>query len=286
LSPTCLRNLPTDAADSTELRSLWIRGSYVNASYDSLSTVLRIRSGTTRVFVWRCFIENYNGSTNANQMWIGIGSSAEIVQCTFWNSGSGDASARYGILYRNNSSVTATNCIFANMDQGLRQNAATTGATATVSHCVFTTENSNMTPIQGSIAGVAENCAFMPDPGYSNTYVGGITYSYCAHTNTAPPGATHVAATAADFTNLIYSDARASNYHLATASLLRNAGNPGSPYDLDGTRADIGVYGGQHPYVDGGVPDYPFAVQVEVPYTAPLNGTMRIWGRGRVGPGN
>jgi hypothetical protein len=85
---------------------------------------------------------------------------------------------------------------------------------------------------------------------------------------------------------MVTNDARASDYHLAVGSNLIDAGNPGSLGDLDMTPADIGNYGGQHPYVDGGVPDYPFAVQLAVPYSAPLNGTMRVAGRGRVGPGN
>ena len=88
------------------------------------------------------------------------------------------------------------------------------------------------------------------------------------------------------FRSFQLADARGADYHLISGSMLTDAGNPSSPFDLDGSTADIGLYGGQHPYVDGGVPDYPFAVQVEVPYSAPLNGTMRIWGRGRVGPGN
>lgn len=143
-----------------------------------------------------------------------------------------------------------------------------------------------MYPTGGAIAGVAENCAFMSETGYNNFYTGSMSFSYCAYTNQAPPGATNIAATAVAFVNLNNYDPRASDYHVAGGSVIQNAGNPASPFDLDGTRADIGVYGGQHPYVDGGVPDYPFAVQVEVPYSAPLNGTMRIWGRGRVGPGN
>lgn len=275
-----------DAADSTELRSMWLRASFSNGTSDSLSAVLRIRSEATRVFVWRCFIENYHASFYTTCTWIGINSSADFVQCTFWGSGSADASNRYGVVYRSGSIFTAQSCLFVNFERTIYSYAGTSGASCTISHCIFTTENSNMYPVGGAIAGVAENCAFMSEPGYTNTYSTSITHSYCAHTNQAPPGATHIAATAAAFVNLVYYDPRASNYHVTGGSVLQNAGNPASPFDLDGTRADIGVYGGQHPYVDGGVPDYPFAVQVEVPYSAPLNGTMRIWGRGRVGPGN
>ncbi len=274
-----------DAADSTELRSLWLRGSYTNGSVDSLASVLRIRSGATRIFVWRCFVENTYSSFFTACCWAGIGSSVEFVQCTMWNSGSTTSYVRYGVLYRSNTSVTLTACVLANSERFLHQYSATSGASAQVSHCIFTTRLFAQTAVSGSITGVVENCAFLVESGYGQTYEGSMSYSYCAYTNTAPPGATHISTTAAAFVNLQLSDARASNYYLAAGSNLIDAGNPGSANDLDNSRADIGIYGGQHPYVDGGVPDYPFAVQVEVPYSAPLNGTMRIWGRGRVGPG-
>lgn len=276
-----------DNADSTELRSLWIRSNPANGSSDSLGAVLRIRSGATKVFVWRCFVENYSSSpSGVTTCWAGVNSQAEFVQCTFWGSDVADASGGNGVLYRSGSNLTLQSCVFANIERGIHAFSATTGASCLVSHCVFTTENSNLYPVSGAIAGVAENCAIMSESGYSNLYTSGISYSYCAYSNQAPPGATHVAATPAAFVNLVLADARASDYHVAGGSVVQDAGNPMSPFDLDGSRADIGIYGGQHPYVDGGVPDYPFAVQVEVPYSAPLNGTMRIWGRGRVGPGN
>ena len=274
-----------DAADSTELRSLWIRAGAASGAVDSLAAVLRIHSGATRIFVWRCFVENTQNSTSATVIWAGIGVSTDMIQCVFWQSGSIDASNRYGLLYRSNATFTISSCVFSGMERGLHQYAATTGTTALIKHCVFTAENAIQYPVAGSITGVAENCAFLTETGYNQIYAAGMSYSYCAYNLTSPPGATHVLTTAAAFVNLVLMNARSSDYHLAAGSNLIDAGNPGSPDDLDGSPADIGIYGGQHPYVDGGVPDYPFAVQVEVPYSAPLNGTMQIWGRGRVGPG-
>ena len=274
-----------DAADSTELRSLWIRAGAANGSADSLAAVLRIHSGAARVFVWRCFIENTTNSNGVAAMWVGVDVSADIIQCVFWQSASSDAVSRYGLLYRSNATITIASCVFSGLERGLHQYAATTGTTALIKQCVFTAENNIQTPISGSVTGVAENCAFLAEVGYSQSYAPGMSYSYCAYNLTAPPGAMHILTTGAAFVNLVLMDARSSDYHLAAGSNLIDAGNPGSPADLDNSTADIGIYGGQHPYVDGGVPDYPFAVQVEVPYSAPLNGTMQIWGRGRVGPG-
>lgn len=272
-------------ADSTELRSLWIRQAAAHGSVDSLASLLRIHSGAQRVFVWRCFVENTYTSNLLACVWIGASASADFVQCTLWNSGSSSSSDRYGILYRSNDAISLTSCVVSNLSYGLQQYAATSGTTLQIKHCVFTAYGYFLYAIDGSATGVVENCAFMTTPGWNNFYPASCSYSYCAYTSNAPPGATNFVTTAAAFENLLLSDTRASDYHLATGSNLINAGNPGSPDDLDGSRADVGIYGGQHPFVDGGVPDYPFAVQVEVPYSAPLNGTMRIWARGRVGPG-
>ncbi|MCB9391427.1 MAG: hypothetical protein H6506_02110 [Calditrichaeota bacterium] len=150
------------------------------------------------------------------------------------------------------------------------------------------TYNYTQNTVGGAIAGVFENSSFVLRGNYSHSYSSNITYSYCSYSEASypPPGGTGVLADSSEFTNISYETIRSCDFHLPTGSVLSDAGNPASPFDLDGSAADIGIYGGQHPYVDGGVPDYPFAVQVEVPYSAPLNGTMRIWGRGRVGPGN
>ncbi len=274
-----------DAADSTELRSLWIRAS-ANSSQDSLASVLRIRSGATRIFVWRCFIENYYTTWNTACCWVGIGASADFVQCYFWYSGQSNSGAAYGLAYRSNATITLTSCAIVNCEHLLHSYSTTTGASAQVSHCLITTKSTLQVPFSGAITGVAENCVFFAEPGWGQSYGGSMSYSYCGYSAVAPPGATHVATLAAHFVNFQYEDARGADYHLISSADLIDAGNPSSPFDLDGSTADIGMYGGQHPYVEGGVPDYPFAVQVEVPYSAPLNGTMRIWGRGRVGPGN
>lgn len=275
-----------DEADSTEIRSIWMRAAFSNGSADSLAAVLRIRSGATRIFVWRCFIENSHGSASSACVSLGTASSADLVQCVLWLSGSNDSSSRYGVLYRSNNAITVTSCVIANVERGLSQYAATSGTSLQMNHCVVTGENSSQTVVSGSAAGVAENCAFLAEPGYSQAYGVGMSWSHCAYNLTAPPGSTNILTNLTAFVNMILTDARASDYHLSASSSLIDAGNTGSPADLDGSPADVGIYGGQHPYVDGGVPDYPFAVQVEVPFSAPLNGTMRIWGRGRVGPGN
>jgi hypothetical protein len=276
----------TSEADSSELRSLWIQGTYNNSTYDSVSAVVRIHSGATRIFVWRCFIQNNSPNNWATMVWVGNESSADIVQSILWFAGLATSHYSRGVAQRSGSTITVTACVFANLERACGRYGNNSGANVTLEHCLFTAYFvGNQYAIEGEAAGIVENCAFMADQGTWH-YGGSVSWSYCASNFNLPPGATHLATTSAAFENLVLYNARNSDYHLAEGSNLIDAGNPGSLGDLDGSDADIGIYGGQHPYVDGGVPDYPFAVQLAVPYSAPLNGTMRVAGRGRVGPGN
>jgi hypothetical protein len=276
-----------DAADSTELRSLWIKGSFATSTADSLSCPLRVHSGAEHVFIWRCWVENLNTNAGTSQFWLGNNTSTDVVQCVFWVVDT-DLTGHKGILQRGSSTLNMVSCAVVGCDYVISRYGTNPGASVSITHCLFTGSSGTLTPFQTEGAGVVENSAFLVNSGaLSYSGAAGVSYSYCAYGGGAsPPGATHIACAPADFVNFQYNDARGGDFHLAEASVLRDAGNPGSPDDLDGSPADIGIYGGQNPYVDGGVPDYPFAVQVKVPYSAPLNGTMRIWGRGRVGPGN
>ena len=276
-----------DAADSTEIRSIWARAAAAHTS-DSLAAIVRIRSGAERIFLWRCFVENTHSGLYASGIWVGEGASVDIVQTTICQTGSQDPNVRWGICYRSNCHIELTSCVFHGFTNNVSSFGTTSGSTLLAKHCVLITYNYTQNTVGGAIAGVFENSAFVLRGSFSHTYSPNVTYSYCSYSEALypPPGGTSILADSSEIETLSFETIRACDFHLPVCSVLIDAGNPTSPFDLDGSAADIGIYGGQHPYVDGGVPDYPFAVQVEVPYSAPLNGTMRIWGRGRVGPGN
>ncbi|MCB9366716.1 MAG: right-handed parallel beta-helix repeat-containing protein [Calditrichaeota bacterium] len=67
--------------------------------------------------------------------------------------------------------------------------------------------------------------------------------------------------------------------------LLVDAGHPDSSFnDLDGSRNDIGLYGGPRPLVDNGVPGYPFAISLTLS-TPLINGEpLEAQSVGRIGP--
>lgn len=72
--------------------------------------------------------------------------------------------------------------------------------------------------------------------------------------------------------------------HLIGGSNLINAGNPGI-LDVDGSRSDVGVYGGPRPLIDNGVPNYPWAVNiVNVPNVVGQGTPVNATAIGRVGP--
>ncbi len=57
-------------------------------------------------------------------------------------------------------------------------------------------------------------------------------------------------------------------YHLIPGSPAIDAGNPNTAYnDLDGTRNDIGAYGGPTPFVDGGITGLPTITEFQGPMT-------------------
>ena len=276
-----------DGADSTELRSLWIRA-WAGGGGDGESSILRIQDGAMGIFVWRCFVENTSHDVGPHAVaFVSVGAGADFVQCTLWNSAE---SGRYGILYRTDAHITLMSCLLAECPYALYVwSGDGAGTSLSVQQCVFTAWGvCDANVFGGQAYGIVENSAFMlgPTTFYSQYYnAPNLSYRYCASTHQVPPGETNFNTTAAAFVNWSSSNARTSNFHLAEGSNLIDAGNPDSPTDRDGSPPDLGIFGGQHPYVEGGIPDYPFVVRLDVPYTAPLNGTIQIWGKGRVGPG-
>jgi len=271
----------TDTADSTELQGLWIIAS-ANSSTDSLAAVLCIRSGALGVFVWRCFVENTNNSGGGyvSCFFLGYQSTAQFSQCVAkasGASGSGFRTSRSGWV------MTLVSCILATRDDVIY---VTGSGVIHANHSVLTSLISsnvlNITPCNGSFA----NSAIMYSGGSPYWgYLGSVVLSYCAANGAAPPGTGNIVCSAADFVNLAsYTDPRSNDYHLSAGSVLRDAGDS-TQFDLDSTRADIGVYGGMHPFVESGAPDYPFVLDVDVPTSVPQNGAVRVYARGRIGPG-
>ena len=274
---TCINGVVTimDNADSTELWSLWIRCSGYS-DVDSTGSVLVIHSGTTGVLIARCYLENTRPSYAAWVVYVGNQSSASFLQNVFQGGGSYYNRA---ISLRSLSTVDFTGCVFSNFDQGITQ-FEDTAANIMARHCIFCTAM----PINSSAIGSAENCVFIRGGGTYIYFQNGpnITFNYCGSTPDLPSGTGNIQCSTTDFVNLSLDDPRSSDYHLSGGSALQDAGNP-AQFDLDSTRADIGVYGGMHPFVANGAPCYPYVLDVDVPTFVPQSGAVRIYVRGRIG---
>ena len=119
----------------------------------------------------------------------------------------------------------------------------------------------------------------------------GNEFFFCIHWlvfRVGVPGAGAILLTESPFVNqdvypASYSDST-SNLQLRPGSPLIDAGNP-FILDLDGSRSDIGVYGGSKPFIPRGLPDYPFVVDMLVsPQVIDAGVDVNASAIGRVGP--
>jgi len=140
----------------------------------------------------------------------------------------------------------------------------------------------------GSQPVIAVNNAFYAwgaTPTYG-TYPVSSTFDYNASSGPAAPGTNGVTITGNPYVNFagpLYVIGT-TDFHLVGGSNMINGGHP-SLLDLDGSRSDIGIYGGPKPLVDNGVPNYPWAVNIVLTPNLVGQGTpVNATAIGRVGP--
>jgi hypothetical protein len=126
------------------------------------------------------------------------------------------------------------------------------------------------------------------------TFLAGSVFDYNASDATAPviPGTfTNHILLAANDPFVTYDEAL--NYVHGTSDLHLNGGagglaltNTGHPLilDVDGSRSDVGAYGGPRPLVDNGIPAYPFVTSLTVPNLIESGDNLNVNSTGRVGP--
>jgi hypothetical protein len=272
----------TGAADGTELSGLWIRTNIAGTGSDSTWTILRISTGVTELLVKRCFIENSGsqGSANCGCAYVGNGSSVDFLQCSFYvpNQLIG---ATMCVVMRPGCQIEIASCVFSRCFTFIRGGDQT--SSVAIRHTIFECAGGYGVVYNTPACVSIENSVALGLPltieSCPNTFI-----SYSATPTPVPPGVGNILSDVNQLLHFIAGNPRESDYHLSPSSNLHDAGNP-AQYDLDSTRADIGIYGGLHPYVDGGVPDYPFVLDVDVPTSVPQSGAVRVYARGRIGPG-
>jgi hypothetical protein len=261
----------TGAADSSELRSFWVQTSANAGAHSPASAVLQIASQCKALLVWRCLLEN-NGVTGNPQDGANVGDSSQVsfIECGFWNSQNSNGNA-FAVIMANSSVVNMEGSVGIRL-AGTVQGGVATGV-LTVRNCLFEGINAGAGGFNTSASGFVQNCATISMLLVQSAPFLSITFSTQNVANS-------------NFVSYVQWNPQTSDYHLATGSVLINAGDPSSPLDLDGSTADKGAYGGQHPYVANGAPDFPFVFELQAPTSVPQDGSLPVYSRGRIGPGN
>lgn len=268
-------------ASGTELQSLHLVFNAYNGggSYESSACVLRLLSGVQDVYISHCVIENTTTSAHPRGcLWVDNTVSARLYNSVFMYSGNQQAGNDYGVMLGGAPDLQITNCVFSGLHDGI--NGGTSSAFLTVRHCLF--DNAwGIKDVSGY--GSVENSYFRYE-GQTNSP--NIVIAFCADGNSIPYGEGNIMAPYTDFVDFDDHNPWTSDYHVTPGSALVNAGDQASPPDQDGSRADIGIYGGQLPNRKFGFPDFPVVTKLEVPLLVPQNGVLRFGARGRIGPGN
>ncbi len=201
----------------------------------------------------------------------------------------------YSLAAMPNAATLWRNCVFAyttNNNQPMFDGTASTGTTE-IYNCVFLNPRTMFALPTGAQPVIAINNVFY-DWGTAPTFgtypSANSIFDYNASTSAlAAPGTNALALGATDpFVN--YDEAAnfvfgTSDLHLAEGSPLIDVGHPNLTDFADATRSDCGIYGGPRPLVDGGVPNYPWAVNVIVSPNLIGQGTpVNATATGRVGP--
>jgi len=128
-------------------------------------------------------------------------------------------------------------------------------------------------------------------PAGFGTYPNLGTWEYNSSSSVAAPGTGALNLTVNPF--VVYSEA--SNYQPGVSDLHLHPVNGASSIDsgspamtdlLDGSPCDRGLYGGRRPFVDTGIPAYPFVTTLTVPGAAIAGQPLSITATGRVGREN
>jgi hypothetical protein len=259
------------SGNGTILRSLFLQFTSGN--------LIVINSGTIDILIENCFLQNQHiASGEYHCVKIQSNCSVSFIKCGFWISWPAGGSDR-AIDLLSGSIINIQSCVFSYCDYAVAGGDATT--TLNIYHTIFD-QSSTYQAISTDAYGIVQNSACIGNSIVTSSP--NMFFRYCASSGTLPQGEGNIPIVGGEFVNLVSGYPRRSDYHVSANSPLRNAGNPASAPDLDGSRADIGVYGGQFPYNEFGIPDLPRVTVLDVDAAVPQNGILHIGSEGRIGP--
>lgn len=134
------------------------------------------------------------------------------------------------------------------------------------------------------------NCVFYDwnSTPYFGSFPDNSTWAFNASSGSLPPGDTGTLLTSNPFVDYNVSN----NYQFGVSDLHLAAGANGDPcrdtgdpnlLDLDGTRSDMGIYGGPTFFIDSGAPFYPFVSSLTVPPSITAGQPLPVSSTGRIG---
>ncbi|MBK8129506.1 MAG: hypothetical protein IPK53_11615 [bacterium] len=247
----------------------------------------------------RCFFNNTatgNSNPYAFSRNVGTGGGRLFFDgCIFMTGANNNGWGSTG-LHLGGENAILRNCLFADPN-GTGDNSAALGGfwnSITTGNCCFLGFSEFVYPGQGGSPIIVHNSTVF-DSSADAVFVWnlppGSTLDYCASEGGVPPGATNHITIGAGVNPFVNYN-RANNYqhgvsdlHPAPGSLLIDAGHPGAIDILDGTRMDIGLYGGFAHFMDGGIPNYPYVESLTIPPMIISGQDLQINAVGRIGRG-
>ena len=252
--------------------------------------VLYFAGSSDSITIRRCIIERLPGSTS------GVCLKAEDIACRLYVE---DCilihNVNSNIVELPNAATVWRNCVFATLStttSAILAGSATTGTTE-LYNCVFLNARTIFSLPTGAQPIIVINNIFYDwgtTPSFGTYPTTGSIFDYNASTSAiAAPGTNAIALGTTDpFVN--YDETAnyvfgTSDMHLAAGSPLIDVGHPSLTDFLDGTRSDLGIYGGPRPLLDGGIPNYPWSVNIIINPNLVGTGTpVNATATGRVGP--
>ena len=243
-------------------------------------------SATDSLVVRRCFVRTTGVHPCFNRHLASLGKWLTFDGCVLQSGGVNGAI----VLWSVKDSLIVRNCILAQSSATVSNQAVLVGdprfVTMVNNTMVNVKEIFNTTGTYWLYA--ANNIVWDWNPGPTwGTYSPTAVFEYNASQNAVPPPGTNGLSFASD-QFISYNEANGyehgvSNLHIFNGSILQNAGLP-SVNDRDGSRSDLGCYGGPYQLVDNGVPAFPFILFFTSSPVIMNGDSAGVTTVGRVGP--
>lgn len=243
------------------------------------------------VVISRCFLYQYtSGSGIHPSVYFSANYSINaLIESSIIRVRPGHYTNEQSAIYSIADNLTVINCLITADSYGYSTVISGTPQTFTLMNSVFLDQSGGIFSTTGSFSCVVINCIAYDWGGASSwgSFPGSSTFDYNASSSVLPPGENAILLDVTPFVNYDLS----ANFFFGVSDLSldefggANCIDAGSPaiLDLDGSPSDLGIYGGPTPFVDNGVANYPYVVNMTVPGAISVGDPLPISAVGRIG---